>query len=57
MKHDDEKNAKTVTTPKDSAATKAAEPSESKRELSDDEIAAIAGGTKRIIGPGESVSP
>ena len=37
------KDAKTVTTLKDDTAPKATEPSEIMRELTDDEIAAVAG--------------
>jgi len=44
MQREDEKNSKTPGTPKDSGAPKAAEPSETPRELTDDEIAAVAGG-------------
>jgi hypothetical protein len=40
----DEKDAKTLITPEDNSAPKAAKPSESQRELTDDEIAAVAGG-------------
>jgi hypothetical protein len=39
-----EKDAKTLTTPQDDDAPKAAKPPEDKRELTDDEIAAVAGG-------------
>jgi hypothetical protein len=39
-----EKDAKALTTPKDDAPQKAAKPSEVERELTDDEIAAVAGG-------------
>ena len=38
------KDAKTLTIPKDDAAAKAAAPSEVKRELTDEEIAAVTGG-------------
>jgi hypothetical protein len=40
----DEKDAKPLTTPQDDSAPKAAKPSDDKRELTDDEIAAVAGG-------------
>ena len=43
------KDAKTLTTPKDDAAVKAAEPSEVKRELTDEQIAAVAGGCQNNI--------
>jgi bacteriocin-like protein len=39
-----EKDAQTLNTPKDEALQKAAEPSEVKRELTDDELASVAGG-------------
>ncbi len=41
----DEKDAKPLTTPQDDSAPKAAKPAEDKRELTDDEIAAVAGGS------------
>jgi hypothetical protein len=40
----DAKDAKRLTTPQDDSAPKAAKPSDDKRELTDDEIAAVAGG-------------
>ena len=39
------KDAKPLINPNDEVAPKAAEPSEIKRELTDEEIAAVAGGT------------
>ena len=42
----DENDAKTLPTPQDSDALKAVKPSEDKRELTDEEIAAVAGGSK-----------
>lgn len=45
------KDAKNLGTPQDDSAPKAAKPSEATRELTDDEIAAVAGGavTKKSI--------
>jgi hypothetical protein len=40
----DEKDPNTLTTPQDDGAPKAATPSEEKRELTDEEIATVAGG-------------
>jgi hypothetical protein len=40
----DAKDAKRLTTPQDDSAPKGAELSDDKRELTDDEIAAVAGG-------------
>jgi hypothetical protein len=40
----DEKDAKPLTTHQDDDAPKAAKPAETQRELTDDEIAAVAGG-------------
>jgi hypothetical protein len=48
------KDVKTLTTPEDDAAVKAAEPSEEKRELTDDEIASVAGGLQWGAGRGVS---
>jgi hypothetical protein len=42
----DENDAKTPPTPQDSDALKAVKTSEDKRELTDEEIAAVAGGSK-----------
>jgi hypothetical protein len=49
-----EKDPKSLTTPPSDAAAKDAEPSESKRELTDEEIAAVAGGVSNssLTGPG-----
>ena len=44
MKHEDEKTSKAPTTPHDNGPQKASEPSEIKRELTDQEIAEVAGG-------------
>ena len=44
MKHEVEKTSKAPTTPHDNAPQKDAEPSEIKRELTDQEIADVAGG-------------
>ena len=44
-----EKNAKALATPQDDAAPNAAEPSEIKRKLTDEEIAAVAGGTSTSV--------
>jgi hypothetical protein len=45
------KDGTSVRTPEDDAAPKAAEPSETERELTDDELAAVAGGTKIVSRP------
>jgi hypothetical protein len=44
-----EKDEEIVTTPRADAARKADEPSEIKRELTDEEIAAVAGGGIKIV--------
>ncbi len=44
MNHDNEKDVKISTTPKDDGAVCTTEPSDIKRELSDSEIASVAGG-------------
>jgi hypothetical protein len=53
-----EKGPQSVTAPQAGAAAKASEPAGAGRELTDEEIARVAGGQlKRIVGPGESVAP
>jgi mono/diheme cytochrome c family protein len=42
-----EKDEEIVTTPRADAARKADEPSKAKRELTDDEIASVAGGVSK----------
>ena len=55
MTHDDEKNAKSSIPSKDSAAVKAKDTSQGRRELSDDEIASVAGGLNpQPLPPGRS---
>jgi hypothetical protein len=51
-----EKDPKSVTTPPSDAAPKDAEPSGIKRELTDEEVAAVAGGFT-IAGGGSPVPP
>jgi hypothetical protein len=46
-----EKDDKPVSTSRDDAAPKATEPSETKRELIDEEMAAVAAGTMRALNP------
>jgi hypothetical protein len=50
-----EKDPKSVTTLPSDAAAKDAEPSESKRELTDEEIAAVAGGVSSVVGAGGKI--
>jgi hypothetical protein len=49
------KDAKPLTNPNDDVAPKAAEPSEIKRELTDEEIAAVAGGVVVVKRPPSGV--
>jgi hypothetical protein len=54
-----ENNPKSVTTPSSDAAPKADASSENKRELTDKEIAAVAGGVSNIVkgAPGGPLPP